>query len=146
MPQGSVIGQLMNVPQPYTVVRSRALGIAQHNVFTWSLDGPRFDTLPMLDKPSRLTKATMDEFLRSSTPETRRIFIDTLFSALGTGSALTLSDLAEHWTDTANALLTALRTLDASTRKAVLSMVGTMATSGVESARRFLSAYVNAKD
>ena len=52
VPQGSVIGQLMNVPQPFTVVHSRALGIAQHNVFTWQLDGPRFATLPTLDKPT----------------------------------------------------------------------------------------------
>ena len=144
VPQGSVIGQLMNVPQPFTVVHSRALGIAQHNVFTWQLDGPRFATLPTLDKPSRLTKATMDEFLRTSTPETRRIFIDTLFSALGAGNALTLSDIAGHWTDTAGALLAALRTLDPSTRKAVLSMFGTMATSGVESARRLLGSLKDA--
>lgn len=140
VPQTSVIGQLMGVPETYTVVRSTASGISQHNVFTWMLDGPRFATLPALDSASRLLKATMDDFLNDSTPEMRRLLVDTIFSVLGAGNAHTFGDMAERWTDTVSAVWSALRTLDPSTRKAVMAVLGTMAASGVESARRFIGA------
>ncbi len=139
VPQSSVIGRLMGVPETYRVVHSHALGISQHDVFTWVLDGPHFETLPTLDRASRLTKATMDEFLRGSTPETRKLFIDTLFSALGAGSALTMSVAASRLPDTASALWAALRAMDLPARKAMLSVLSTMATSGVESAKRLLT-------
>ncbi len=83
----------------------------------------------------------MDDFSAESTPETRRLFVDTLFSALGAGNAYTLSDVAGRLADTAGALFTALRALDPATKKAVLSIAGTLASSGVESARRFIGAY-----
>jgi len=140
IPQSSVIGRLMGVPEAYTVVRSTALGIAQHNAFTWALNGPRFATLPALNKSSLLMKATMDEFLQSSTAETRRAFVDTLFSVLGAGNAHTLGDLAGRWADTASALWQSIRALDPATRKAVLSVVSSLASSGVENARKLLGA------
>jgi hypothetical protein len=143
VPQSSLIGRLMGVPDRYTVVRSTAAGINQHNVFTWALDGPRFATLPTLDKTSRLMKMTMDEFLAGSTPDTRRMFVDSLFSALESGNATTLSDVAKRWTDTAGTLLETLRSLDQGTRKAVLGIVGTLASSGMESAHKFLNTISN---
>ena len=42
VPQTSIIGQLMGVPERYTVVRSAATGMSQHNTFTWALNGPPF--------------------------------------------------------------------------------------------------------
>ncbi len=141
VPQASLIGRLMNAPEAYTVVHSAAIGFSQHNVFTWELDGPRFVTRPSLDKTSLLMKATMDEFLLESTPETRRLFVETLFSVLGAGNAYTLSDVAGRLADTAGALFTTLRALDPATKKAVLSIAGTLASSGVESARRFIGEY-----
>ncbi|MCE5344034.1 MAG: DUF2974 domain-containing protein [Eubacteriales bacterium] len=142
VPQSSLIGRLMGVPDSYTIVRSTgATGIAQHNVFNWVLDGPRFATLPALNKASRLMKMTIDEFLVGSTPDTRRLFVDALFSVLESGNANTLGEVAKHWTDTAGSLRDTLRSLDPGTRKAVLTITGTLASSGMESARRFLSAY-----
>lgn len=141
VPQNSLIGQMMGVPPAYTVVRSRAVGLAQHNVFTWTLDGPRFVILPKLNQSSRLMKATLDEFLQNSTPDTRRLFVETLFSILGAGNAHTLGEVAGSWTGTPGALFSALRSLDPDTRKAVLSIAGTLAASGAETVKQFVSAY-----
>ncbi|MDD3214373.1 MAG: DUF2974 domain-containing protein [Eubacteriales bacterium] len=141
VPQNSLIGQMMGVPPAYTVVRSRAVGLAQHNVFTWALDGPRFVTLPRLNQSSRLMKATLDEFLQTSTPDTRQMFVETLFSLLGAGNAHTLGEVAGSWTDAPGALISALRSLDPETRKTVLSVAGTLAASGMETAKQFITAY-----
>lgn len=139
VPQTSIIGQLMGVPDTYTVVRSTAVGMSQHNPFTWALDGPRFATLPALDNTSRMMKATLDDFLRDSTPETRRLFVDTLFDAMGGDGVHTLSDVTGRWAETATTVFSTLRSLDTDTRKSALSVIGTLATSGMESARRLIA-------
>lgn len=138
VPQTSIIGQLMRVPENCTVVHSSATGMGQHHVFTWGLDGPRFATLPGLDSASRLVKATVDDFLTDSTPDMRQRFVETLFAVLGAVNTHTLGEMAERWTDTAGALWNALRGLDATTRRAVTAVVSTLAASGVESAIKWI--------
>ena len=139
VPQTSIIGRLMGVPEKYTVVHSNATGMNQHNIFTWMLDGPRFAMLPELDSTSRMIESTMNDFLRDSTPENRKMLVETLFAALNATNAHTLGDMADHWTDTAGALWDAIKKLDGATLRTVTSVLGSLATSGVESARRFLS-------
>ena len=140
LPQTSIIGRLMGVPGTFTVVRSTVNGMAQHNTFTWALNGPRFETLPQLDNASMLIKATLDDFLTDSTPEMRQLMVDTLFKVLGAANTHTFGEMAERWTDTAGALWDAVWGLDNATLKAVLSVVGNLASSGMESAKRFLNA------
>ena len=139
IPQTSIIGQLMLVPDRCTVVRSTATGMGQHHVFTWELDGPRFATLPTVDKTSKLMKATVDDFLVDSTPEMRKQFVDTLFSVLGAANTHTLGEMAERWTDTAGAIWNALWALNTPTFKAVQAVVKTLAASGMESAIKLIS-------
>ena len=139
VPQTSIIGRLMGVPEHYTVVHSTANSMAQHNVFTWALDGPRLKTLPALDNASRLIQSTIDDFLLDSTPEMRRTLVEALFNTLGASNAHTLGDMAERWTDTVSALWSGMRTLDPATRKTVQTVVMTLASSGVDTAIRFLN-------
>lgn len=140
VPQTSMIGQLMRVPEACTVVRSSANGMAQHNVFTWGLDGPHFAALPALDTTSRILKQTLDDFMAESTPEMRRKFVEALFAVLGASGARTFTQMAERWTDTAGALLGAAWDLDPVTRKAVFAVAGSLASNGVESAMRWITA------
>ena len=146
IPQTSIIGRLMTVPERFTVVRSTATGLAQHNAFTWALDGPRFATISALDGASLFVKQTIDDFMRDSTPAARRLFVETLFGVLGAANTHTLGEMTEHWTDTAGALFTALRGVDGATRKAVLAVAGSLASSGMESARKWLAEWSNSTE
>ena len=46
IPQTSIIGLLMDYYQPYTVVKSTAGGISQHDPMTWQVYGKHFEELP----------------------------------------------------------------------------------------------------
>ncbi len=140
VPQTSIIGQLMSVPETRTVVSSNASGISQHNVFTWALDGPHLATLPDVNNASRIMKNTLDDFMAQSTDEMRRQFVDALFAILGASGARTFTQMSERWTDTAGALLGAAFDLDPVTRKALFSAAGSLASNGVDSAVRWISA------
>ena len=45
VPQTAIVGMMMEYHRKYTVVKSDASGIAQHDPLTWQVYGPRFETV-----------------------------------------------------------------------------------------------------
>ena len=93
VPQTSIIGMLMDYYEPYTVVRSTASGISQHDPMTWQIYGPQFETLKDVDQTAKVTRDTLHDWLQNSTPEQRADFVDTLFGLVDTTKATRMSDL-----------------------------------------------------
>lgn len=42
IPQSSVVGMLLEHEEPYTVIKSRKIGLLQHNPYSWEVAGPDF--------------------------------------------------------------------------------------------------------
>ncbi len=93
IPQTSIIGLLMEYFEPYTVVRSAATGISQHDPMTWQVHGPKFEELPSIDRTAAVVCETLHEWLEASTVEQRAAFVDTLFQLVDTTGATKMSDL-----------------------------------------------------
>ena len=93
IPQTSIIGLLMDYYEPYTVVRSTASGISQHEPLTWQIYGPRFETLESVDRTAVVVRDTLHEWLQNSAPEQRAAFVDALFRFVETTNATKMSDL-----------------------------------------------------
>ena len=93
VPQTSIIGMLMDYYEPYTVVRSTASGISQHDPMSWRVYGPRFETLPAIDQTATVTRETLHEWLQNSTPEQRAAFVDALFGMAESTRATKMSEL-----------------------------------------------------
>ncbi len=93
VPQTSIIGMLMDYYEPYTVVHSTASGISQHDPMTWQIYGPQFVTRPSVDQTAKVTRDTLHNWLRNSTPEQRADFVDVLFRLVDTTKATRMSDL-----------------------------------------------------
>ena len=93
IPQTSIIGLLMDYYEPYTVVRSTASGISQHEPLSWQIYGPRFETVKAVDQTAVVVRDTLHDMLRNSTPEQRAGFVDALFRFVETTNATRISDL-----------------------------------------------------
>ena len=93
VPQTSIIGMLMDYYEPYTVVRSTAAGISQHDPMSWQIYGPRFETVPALDRTAMVVRDTLHEWLQNSTPEQRAAFVEALFSMAESTKATRMSEL-----------------------------------------------------
>ena len=96
VPQTSIIGQLMDYFDPYTVVHSSASGILQHDPMTWQVYGPRFETQEALDRTAVVVRDTLHDWLQNSTPEQRAAFVDALFTLIDTTNATRMSDLTSE--------------------------------------------------
>ena len=139
VPQSSVVGLLMHYHQEYTVVRSTALGLLQHDAFTWQVQGPRFMELPDVDRSSRLMDETLHQWLKACTPEQRRAFMDAVFSVLESTGAPTLAAMGEEKLRSAAAMLGATRAMDPEVRKMCLHLLGQFVSIGAANAWEMLT-------
>ena len=95
VPQSSVVGMLLEHEEPYTVVKSRHLGIFQHDPYTWAVRGGSFICLEELSSGSRNLDLTLKNWLAGLTPQDRERFLDSLYQAFEDTQAQELEDLAQ---------------------------------------------------
>ena len=130
VPQTSIIGMLMDYYEPYTVVRSTASGISQHDPMTWQVYGPRFETLPGVDRTAQVTRDTLHEWLRNSTPEQRASFVDALFSMAESTKAKKMSELTGEKLKTLLTMVGNRKDVDPETRRVFTRLMAQAVTLG----------------
>ena len=93
IPQSSVIGMLLEHEEPYTVIRSKSVGLLQHDLYTWNVLGKEFLTVEEITEGSQFTDATIKEWFASMTSQERNQLVDVMFSLLGSGGADSVQEL-----------------------------------------------------
>ena len=86
LPRSSVVGLLMDHTSDYQVVRSSGRGILQHDVFTWEVLGKHPVYAEALSPESAALDQAFKTWLGGMDDETRRRFVDSLFSILTKGN------------------------------------------------------------
>ena len=132
LPQSSVIGMLLAYHPEYTVVKSDALGLLQHDCFTWQLLGTRFVEVQEVDAGSRLVNQTVHAWLSRVSPEQRQRFVETLFDLLEASGATTVKELMMNVPSRAARMLKALQKVDADTGKMILTLLGDFLSIGAQ--------------
>ena len=130
IPQTSIIGLLMDYYEPYTVVRSTASGISQHEPLSWQVYGPRFETLPSIDRTAMVVRETLHEWLQNSTPEQRAHFVEALFSMVENTNATRMSELTGEKLKTLVAMVGARKDVDPETRRVFTRLMAQAVTLG----------------
>ena len=118
VPQSSMIGILLWHAEPFTVVKSDAAGLFQHNPYTWQVMGGRFITLPERTKESRLAEETIKHWLTGLSGETRAQIIDGIYSVLSASDGKNLSELFEG--RNVRAILRAVGSMDEETKEVIV--------------------------
>ena len=85
VPQSSVIGMLLEHEEPYKVVRSRTVGLLQHDPYSWELMGKGFVEMEEITANSKFVDATIKTWIADMTVQERNQLVDAMFALLGTG-------------------------------------------------------------
>ena len=85
IPQSSVIGMLLEHEEPYTVIRSKTVGLLQHDLYSWEVLGREFIPVQQITESSRLVDATIKTWFAQMTNQERSQLVDVMFSLLGAG-------------------------------------------------------------
>ena len=118
VPQSSMIGILLWHAEPFTVVRSDAGGLLQHNPYSWQVMGGRMLTLPERTNESRFAEETIKHWLSELQPEARSTIIDGIYSVLSASDGRNISDLFEA--KNVRAILRAVGTMDEETKDVIV--------------------------
>ena len=95
IPQSSVVGLLLEHDEPHTVVRSRQIGLLQHDPYSWEVEGGSFLQAEEITPGSRMADQAIKGWLAGLSPQERSQFVDSLFHLLSAGEASTTADLLQ---------------------------------------------------
>ena len=93
IPQSSVIGMLLEHEEPYTVIRSKSVGLLQHDLYTWDVLGNAFLPVEEVTEGSQFVDATIKTWFAEMNGEERGQLVDVMYALLGSGGAENVYDL-----------------------------------------------------
>ncbi len=85
VPQSSVIGMLLEHEEPYTVIKSKSVGVMQHAPYSWEVLGKAFIPMEEVSQSSQFLDATIKQWLSDMPKEERLQLVEVLYSLLSTG-------------------------------------------------------------
>lgn len=132
VPQTSIVGMLMSYYPMYTVVKSTAFGIAQHDPLTWKVIGSKFETVEEIDSSARTISDTLHELLKQTDKEERARAVDALFGILENTRVSSFSEMKEEWFRSITGVAQATRDLPQDSRKTVTKLVGLFLSQGFD--------------
>lgn len=105
VPQSSVVGMLLNHEEPYTVVKSSAKGIMQHDAYSWELLGKEFIKTEEITNGSKFIDKTLKDWIKHTTPEHRKEFLNILFDILASSNIDDVTQFTRNWSKTVIAII-----------------------------------------
>ncbi len=95
VPQSSVIGMLLEHEEPYTIIKSKQLGLLQHELYSWEVSGPNFVPMEEITADSRFLDQTIKTWFAGMTNEERNEIVDAVFELLSIGDVDNVLDIIQ---------------------------------------------------
>lgn len=97
IPRSSLVGMLLYTDGAYQVVESKTIGLAQHNPYTWLLNGDSFRIVEQLRPGRKFMDQALNEWILSLDQEQMHIFVDTLYHIVQASETDNLIDFTANW-------------------------------------------------
>lgn len=92
-PDGSIVGRMLEEGGAYTIIKSTAMGIAQHNVFTWVTDGDQFEKAEKFNFLSEYMEDTLTQSLNTVSRSDLRKTVESIYSIAKRGGIEKIDDI-----------------------------------------------------
>lgn len=122
MPQTSIIGRLLNHKESVTTVKSKQVGIMQHDVYSWQVLGDKF-VRTETTKSSEIIDKTITNWVASVSVQQREEFIDILYEILNATDAKTMSEINNNKLASAKKMITTYKNLDPESKKIIIQTI-----------------------
>ena len=93
IPESSIIGILLEHEEAYSVIKSRQVGILQHEPYSWNIMGGDFVHVQEMSAGSQFADRTIKNWIRDMDKEQRSAFVEAMFQLLSAGGASNVRDL-----------------------------------------------------
>lgn len=130
IPESSVVGMLLEHQEPYIVVKSRYIGVFQHDPYSWEVLGNDFIRLEDVSEGSRVLDQTLKNWLAGLSAEERGNFVDTIYDMLQTTQADRVQELIKP--RNLYSILRAIKNESEENRRQVAAALGQLAKTAVQ--------------
>lgn len=132
IPQSSVVGLLLSYHPAYTVVRSTALGLLQHDAMTWQIRDGAFVSLEEVDMNARVAEEAIHTWLSRMSHEERRRLVSAIGQVVSAARADLVTDMLSDWKQSAARMHRAFRALPDGEKSFVLSQWKALLSTGAD--------------
>lgn len=94
IPKASMVGMLLGTDDVCKVVESTAVGLLQHILFSWVIEGGELKYTDKMFERTKYIDRKINEWINRLTEEERKIFTDTLFEVAYAGETENLRDIS----------------------------------------------------
>lgn len=119
VPRSSFVGMFLERQEDYVVVESSSSGLAQHDPFSWVVEGDAFVLADKIARPMGYVDDSLNQWVASLAPAQREGFVNALFSVLSAAGEQTFQALSENWRTALPAMLERLSALEPGERSDV---------------------------
>ncbi|MBQ8159726.1 MAG: DUF2974 domain-containing protein [Clostridia bacterium] len=123
LPGSSLVGTLLEHTMQEHVVKSNAMGLIQHDGFSWQVLGNRFEELDKRSDGSLLTEKVFHKWLGDQTESNRRVFVNTLFGLLESTGKSTLGQIRKDVVPSLNEMRKMLENMPKEDRDVTWNMI-----------------------
>lgn len=124
LPQSSLVGLLLANDSTYQIVKSRTLGLFQHDGLSWEVMGASFVRQEKLSGRGQRTDTVVRERIDSMSREEKRTFVEMMFEILESTGAKTLTELADGKMKTAMSMLKTYQSFDKEKKEMAVYLFG----------------------
>ena len=135
LPESSVVGRLLEQEAQFHIVRATALGIFQHDAFTWQVQGPNLVRAERLTAYSEYLNCVIRAWLEKLSNEQRREFLEAVFAMFSDVDAKTVSDAPAALFAALPQIIRKMSTLDKEHKDAMITMVKTLGEAAIRGLR-----------
>ncbi len=136
LPQSSLVGLLLEQNSSYRIVKSKGIGVWQHDPFSWIVNGADFRYLEHLAPQAEYFDRTLSEWLSQISDAERERFVEALYGVLSSNEIESISDFRSDWQKNVPAVMRAAAQLDGDTRRFLIRTVKALAVQGVKSLKK----------
>ena len=122
LPNSSLVGMLFESDMHFQVVKSRTIGLLQHDPYTWLVKGNHLVRANDLYERRKSMDNTLNEWILSLDEVQLRTFVDTLYQVITASQADNLIDFTAEWKRSLNGIINALKEVDDETREILRKM------------------------
>lgn len=123
IPRSSLVGMILEDHGEYEIVESKAIGMLQHNTYTWKIQEGSFVRAKNMTGAKILRDASLNEWILSLPEEEIHAFVDTLYEVICASEASNVFEFGADWKRCLQHVVKAAKEVDDVTRKTIQKMM-----------------------
>ena len=121
-------------------------GIMQHDIYSWQVEGPKIKSIEEVTNQSEMVNGVVRSWLKSTSPEQRKNFVDIVFQILNTTQVETVHDLSMGLIKNMGKVMDTYKNIDEAEKKEIKDIVKTLFKTSFNTIKDELSINFNNKD